>query len=355
MTNDVKYDQRVQRIAKALHIAGFQVRIVGRSMRLTGTFTLDIPFKLLRCWFEEGPLFYLEYNIRLLFYLWRKRPDIIVSNDADTLFACAFGKIGSSKLVYDSHEWFTEVPELLDKPFKRRIWHYLQRWLIPRADFCISVGPKLCQRLASLFGSHFHSIRNLPYARELSNSSTNNISKKIMIYQGALNEGRGIEQAILALHDLPEWNLWIAGDGPLREVMTDMVIQKGLQDRVTFYGRLTPEVLWDLTPNCSVGLNLLLTRSKNYYFSLANKYFDYVQAGIPVVTMNFPEYRLLQEEFAVAELIEECSSESLVKAIENLSIPENYSSCRSAVLEARKVWHWDGEKDKLIDLYNSFR
>ena len=68
--------------------------------------------------FNKGFLFYAEYNFRLFFLLLFSKKDILLSNDADTLLANFLAsKLQNKKLVFDSHELFSEVPELVEKPF----------------------------------------------------------------------------------------------------------------------------------------------------------------------------------------------------------------------------------------------
>jgi glycosyltransferase involved in cell wall biosynthesis len=251
-------------------------------------------------------------------------------------------------LVFDSHELFTEVPELSGRKIKRLLWHWVQRYWIPKASLCYSVGPKLALRLSLTYSAEFLSVRNVPNRKSIEVEHL----PHVMLYQGTLNIGRGLEEAILALKELPEWQLWIAGSGPLDYELKQLSTDCGVKDRVKFYGNISPALLHDLTCRSSVGLNLLKQDSLNYYYSLANKFFDYVQAEIPSVNMNFPEYRDLCEEFNVAVLLDQCTSEDLIAAISTLSDEKKYTQLRSECKKAAQIWNWENEEKKIAKAYN---
>ena len=346
VTNDLLFDQRIQRMDEVLSQMGYEVIQVGRRLKTSGPLPQGSGDARLKCWVNSGPLFYFEFNIRLFFYLFVKAPSVIVANDADTLGACALAaRLRGRELVYDSHEWFTEVPELKGHPIKRRIWHYLQKIFVPSATLCVTVGPKLGVRLSNLYDSEFAPIRNLPYKKEGFSSG----EEKILIYQGTLNIGRGLEEAVEAMVELKDWKLWIVGDGPLKSKLGNMVLEMGLNERVVFYGSVAPEVLHDLTKKARIGLNMLHATSKNYYFSLANKFFDYIQAGIPVITMNFPEYRALNDNDRVAVLLDDCRADALVSAVNE--VEGAYSELSKKCRAMSEVWTWEKESEKVIDLY----
>ena len=122
VTNDLVSDQRVNKVANTLSNAGFSVLLVGRrfseSVKLSPR---NYSTYRLKMFFQKGFLFYLEYNIRLCLFLLTKKSDILLSNDLDTLCANYFvSKIRKIKLVYDSHELFTELPELIGRTFKKK-------------------------------------------------------------------------------------------------------------------------------------------------------------------------------------------------------------------------------------------
>src|SRR5690554_2991253 len=115
VTNDLYTDQRVHKVCMFLYENGYEVLLVGRKLKNSEPIT-DRPYSIKRfkLVFNAGALFYSNYNLRLFWFLLFTRFDVLLSNDLDTLLAnyCAHRLKSKSRLVYDTHELFTEVPEL---------------------------------------------------------------------------------------------------------------------------------------------------------------------------------------------------------------------------------------------------
>ena len=344
VTNDLSFDQRLLKKTSSLRAAGYDVRLIGRRLPNSPSKPEGIPCTRFRCWINAGVLFYIEINLRIFFFLIFKKWQVVVANDADTLLACGLLKMCKGRrLVYDSHELFTEVPELQGKNLKRKIWHWLQKWMVPKSDLQITVGPKLAIRLSHLYGGNFLSVRNMPFSKPKSLES----QQKLMLYQGALNTDRGIELSIQALTEMSEWKLWIAGKGPKEQWLRSIAKSAGVADRVTFLGNIPPDQLSEITCQATVGLNLLRGESMNY------KFFDYVQAEIPGISMAFPEYKALCEEYPVAILLENYSVGELVEALRTLEQTEVYQKYQHACREAAQLWIWPNEAEALVKAYQA--
>lgn len=174
----------------------------------------------------------------------------------------------------------------------------------------------------------------------------------MLLYQGALNEGRGIEAMLEAMTRLEGVELWLAGEGDLSGKLRQQAAERGLQGKVRFLGFVRPDDLKDITRQAWLGLNLLENRGLSYYYSLANKYFDCVQAGVPVLTMDFPEYRALQATHAVAVLLPDLQVENIVNAVQNLmDHPDQYDRLAGACRAAREEWVWAREEQTLLAVW----
>lgn len=358
VTNDLCYDQRMQRICSTLCAEGHEVTLVGR-FRKTSPLLPAADYRQIRllCWFDQGKLFYLEYNLRLFWWLLlRKSFDVYTSIDLDTIMPClGVARLKGKKCHYDAHEYFSEVPEVVDRPLTKWIWELVARICIPRVDRAYTIGPALAQIFQKRYGIPFQVVRNMPFQNssplstpQLLNSST----PPIILYQGVLNAGRGLETAIAAMQKIEGAVLWLAGEGDLSEELRQLAKDLQVESKVCFLGYLTPVELRSVTLQASIGLNLLENRGLSYYYSLANKAFDYVQAGVPSIQMNFPEYLALQEEHRVFYLINRLEVEVLVRAIEHL-LGDNelylamQANCRAAATE----WCWEQEKGSLAEIY----
>ncbi|MCS6929181.1 MAG: glycosyltransferase [Saprospiraceae bacterium] len=355
VSNDLASDQRMHRIANSLARAGHQVLLVGRQLPESP----PLPKRTfeqhrLRCWFRRGPSFYIEYNVRLCWLLLRIPVDAIGAVDLDTLLAaCIAAQLRRKPLVFDAHEYFTETPEVIDRPWVKWTWEILARLCLPFCRRAYTVGPALANILTQRYGLFFNVVRNMPEPTVAPAAPARSDSPPyLLLYQGALNQGRGIEALLLAMTQLDDCQLWLAGKGDLWEALTKMAQQLHLKHRVRFLGRLSPEALRQLTPKAWLGLNLIEKRSQSYYYSLANKFFDYVQAGVPVLTMDFPEYRLLNSQYEVAYLLDELSPKAIVDAVKHLQhCKECYLALRQAALQARLEWTWRHEEPTLLTIW----
>lgn len=352
VTNDLTYDRRMIRICTALQENGYEVELVGRELPDSQPFS-DQPFsqKRLKCWFHKGPLFYAEYNIRLFLYLIGQKPDAICSVDLDTIMAGSLAAKGKDiPLIYDAHEYFTEVPEIQDRKWVKRIWEMIATLFIPSADLTYTVSQAIADEFGSRYRIKCEVIRNVPDRVD----SSPDVPKEALalqpylIYQGALNDGRCVGNYIRLAQKL-DINLVLAGEGDLSDKLRK---QAAGSDKIHFLGWVKPEELVGWTHGAKVGLNVLEHRGKSYYFSLSNKCFDYVQHGVPSISSPFPEYQNLNEKFEVMEFANAVDDEIEVALKLLLGDSSEYDKLRKNCLIAASDWCWENESRKLIVLYD---
>jgi glycosyltransferase involved in cell wall biosynthesis len=357
VTNDLIQDQRMQRICATLVNAGYQVTFVGRNARGNNRHLITshvnecrIRFK---CYFSRGFLFYAEFNIRLFFFLLRHPFDVVCAVDTDTLPACFFAsKFKRKPCVLDAHEFFSEVPELVGRPFVKYFWEAVASLIIPKLKYAYTVGPSLAKLLSERYGIQFEVIRNLPWRRVTTVMEKHPHQPFILLYQGMLNEGRGLEAVIKSMEYLGNIQLWIVGKGDLESQLAAQAASLIENGQIKWLGFLPPNELNTLTSKADLGLNLLENKGLSYYYSLANKAFDYIQAGIPSIQMNFPEYVALNDQFQVFKCIPDTKPENIAEAIRSLQEnPEEYQRLCSNCRDAAEKLNWDIESEKLLLFY----
>ncbi|HJW30398.1 MAG TPA: glycosyltransferase [Saprospiraceae bacterium] len=356
VTNDLTYDRRMNRICQALEAHGYKVGLVGR-VRKNSTPLSSKPYTCFRlpCWFTTGFLFYAEYNLRLFFFLMRLPYQVACACDLDTALAVRLAsRLKDKKSVYDAHEFFTEVPEVTHRAFVKSVWEWIGRRTIPHFDLRYTVGAELASLMSRKYRVPFEVIRNIEPFVQTQVINTNILDRKrILFYQGALNVGRGLEVLINAMVKLPDWTLWLAGEGDISKPLQHTADQLGLGDRVKFLGWIVPEKLPGLMSQARLGINLRNRGSLNDFYSLPNKFFDFIQAGLPSINMNYPEYQHICLEFDCAVLLDELSASSVVNAVSRLDQnPELLNSMVKACHEASLEFTWEKESAKLIDLYD---
>lgn len=354
VTNDLIFDRRMIRICRSMTSFGFDVTLVGRKLPSSGALKEE-PFKQkrLKCFFNKGPFFYAEYNIRLLIYLLFSKFDAVCAVDLDTLLpAYLAAKAKEARLVYDAHEYFTEVPEVVDRKFVKKVWSVLAKMLIPRADLAYTVSTAIAEEFNRKYKKRFEVIRNVPFRTSPVPLDDAIILKQpYLLYQGALNEGRCVENYIGLVKDTG-LDLVLAGEGDLSSELRQQVEKEGLTDKVTFLGWVDPDDLPKWTQGAFIGLNVLENKGLSYYYSLSNKCFDYVQAGVPLISSPFPEYKALNDQFEVM-LFANAEQDEIALAVKLLaSDSEKYNNLRKNCLLASEVWNWEEEIVKLRVLYN---
>lgn len=354
VTNDLVYDQRMARICTSLSLAGYRVCLVGRKRKHSSPLHPKPYHQVrLRCYFEKGKLFYLEYNFRLLLYLFWHKADIYAAIDTDTLLPNTFiARMKSRKLVFDAHEYFTEVPELKDRNLIQFIWGLVEKFCMPHTHLRYTVSQSLAQIFSEKFRKHFHVIRNVPTLLHETNPEYVPSDQPMFIYQGDLNPGRGLDEIIACMPDL-DAKLVIAGDGPYRAYLEDLIRALNVQQKVQFMGYVMPDQLRRLTARATLGLNLLNDDSLSYHYSLSNKFFNYIHAGIPQLCADLPEYRIINGVYEVAVLCP-LETEKIRETLQQLlndkpKLLHMRNNCR----EAQKAYNWQLEESTLLSLYQS--
>lgn len=331
--NDLVTDNRVHKVSVSLMKMGFKPVLIGRLLPESQPVEREYATQRMKLLFRKGPQFYFEYNCRLFFRLLKINPDIFVANDLDTLPAnFLVSRLKRKPLVYDSHEYFTEVPELIGRPVVRAIWKMFEKWLVPKVTAAYTVSESIAEAYHDLYGVKFRVIRNLPIClpsgvAELK-SSERSESPKIILYQGALNLGRGIGAAIRAMHFVDDAELWLAGDGDITDQLKELVAEQQLEQKVKFLGRLPIQELKKVTRKANLGISLEEDLGLNYRFALPNKLFDYIQAGVPVLVSNLPEMKRIVEHYQIGLVADSHQRKELAEKM------------KEALFNQEKVWEW---------------
>ena len=350
ISNNFSFDQRMQKICSSLAQSEYEVTVHYPLRKNESGFqhSLAAPFKM---FFSKGLGFYLELNHHLF---WRNifRPMSCISCvDLDTLPAAVLLKLFKRKpLILDCHEWFEETPEVYDRKWIYRFWKYLGKWLVPAADRCYTVNRMIANEMERVYRKPFEVVHNYPERKMRPDIQYS--KSKIIIYQGVLNKDRGLEELILAMKHLDKYTCWLIGDGDIKAQLEQLVKSEKLQERIIFMGKLVPEKLWNITPQGWLGINLLTGDSKSYYYSLANKFFDYMMAEIPSLNIDYPVYREYIDQYEIGLLIKECISDEIVAAVQVLDQDQNlYERLCNNTRIASKDFVWSNESNKLISLY----
>jgi len=364
VSNDLRYDQRMLRICTTLSAAGYELALVGRH--LPSSIPLQPqPYKQIRLkhlFFTAGKLFYIEYNLRLLFFLLFQRFDAICSIDLDTSIpGILVSKIKNKPHLFDAHELFTHTPEVERRKFIQKIWESVQKFTFKHTNAAFTVGPAIAQYFEEKYNKPLAVVRNMPIKSGATNPN-NPLSpawqskidalqgQRFILYQGALNEARGLESMIHAMTEIPAI-LVIAGEGDLSQTLRNLTQSLNLEHKVIFLGMVTPNELPQLTKQAYIGYNVSQNAGLSYYLSLNNKFFDYTKAHLPSLINPFPEYLALMKEFKVG-LATEPDIEDIVNQAKQLFTNQLlYDEIKSNCKLASEKWTWENETPTLINIF----
>lgn len=363
VTNDLSTDQRVDKVCRTLSDMGFNVLLVGRW--LPGCLPLkDRPYHThrMRLLFRRGPLFYAEYNFRLLWFLLFHRSKLFVSNDLDTLLANFIAhKLKHVPLVYDSHEFYTETPELINRPIIQGIWKRIEKAIFPKLDDIITVNESIADLYQQKYNRVLNVVRNVPRTPgidEIASRETLGLptDKKIIILQGAgINIQRGAEETVEAMQYVNNALLLIIGGGDVIESLRNQVDQSGLEDKVKFIKRLPYKELIQYTRLANLGITLDKDTNINYRYSLPNKLFDYIHAGIPVLASRLPEIARIVEGYQIGCIAENHHPEYIAGLINQMLNDETQNKIwKNNLATAALDLNWEHEEKILIELYQKY-
>jgi glycosyltransferase involved in cell wall biosynthesis len=351
--NNLETDQRIHKVASTLHNNGFEVLVVGSQNKKCKPYSQPYQTKRLPVLFKKRFLFYGEYSIRLFFYLLFSRCDILVANDTDTVIPnFLVSKMRRKKLVIDIHELFPEVPEVVNRKLVKSVWTGIESLLFPRIKHGYTVSDSIAEYYKEKYNICLKVIRNIPQKKGSSEKSgiLKFDNKKIILYQGAVNTGRGIEWIIDAMPYIDNAVFVIIGNGDVYDELVQKTINQGLTEKVLFKGVVPFRELPAYTCCADLGVCLLEKRGLSYYYSLPNRIFDFMHAHVPILATDFPEIAKIVNEYNTGKLINHYEPEYLAGIIRKiLSEKIDYTAFK----KASEVFNWENEEKKLLDIYNS--
>lgn len=358
--NDLNTDQRVHKVCSFIESQGYEVLLVGRMLKSSQEMEYrSYRTKRFRMYYEKGALFYAWFNFRLFWFLLFRPSTILVSNDLDTLLPnYLVSKLKGKRLVYDSHEYFTEVPELISRPKVKAVWERIERFIFPKLQFVSTVNQSIAEKYQEKYGVSLKVVRNVsPLWNPSHIRSKEELGipegKHILIMQGAgLNVDRGVEEAIRMMPFLENSVLIIVGNGDIIPDMKKLVETENWQDLVLFFGKRPYSELLQFTQQADLGLSFDQPTNPNYLFSLPNKIFDYIHTSTPIICSDLVEVSKLVKGYQVGEIVSDFNPEHLAQQIQavlnNSELMDRWkSNCKIAAAKE----NWEVEVQQLNEFY----
>ena len=361
MTNDLFTDNRVKKVCEYLVKHNFDVTLVGRKLPESSDLPL-LAYKTKRfpLWFKKGFMFYATYNIRLFLYLLFHRADVLVANDLDTLYANHWARKfkRNCRLIYDAHEYFTGVPELVEKPRVQRFWKWIERRTVPKTDKMYTVNESIAGLYKKEYPREIFVVRNIADSKNLVFNKTRKdlglpADQRIVIFQGAgINIQRGAEEMIDAIQLVDGAVLVFVGGGDVINELKEKVRVKNLGEKILFFDKRPYAEMMNFTAVSDLGVSLDKDTNVNYRYSLPNKIFDYIHAGIPLLVSDLPEVRKIIDEYRVGLVCPSHDPGIIAESLELMLSDRNfYASLKENTKKAAHVLTWENECRVLEKIY----
>jgi glycosyltransferase involved in cell wall biosynthesis len=342
---------------------GYEVLLVGRKQRKSPPMD-ERPYDThrMKLLFEKGPMFYAEYNIRLFFFLLFHKANLLLSNDLDTALPNFFiSKLKGIKMIYDSHEYFTETPELVNRPRVQRVWKRIEGFVVPRLKEMITVCDSIAELFEQQYGVKCHVVRNIPSRAALppkGDKMALNLpeDKRLLVLQGSgINIQRGAEELVEAMRYLDNGFLMVIGGGDVLPTLKNMVSEWHLEDRVRFFPRMPYQQMMAYTQLAELGFILDKDTNLNYRFCLPNKLFDFIQAGVPIVASHLVEIEKIITKYNIGLFIPDHDPKSIAATIkEGLGDSSQRAVWQQGLAQAAEDLCWENEQQVLIEIYKHY-
>lgn len=295
--------------------------------------------------------------LRMIVQGYRQNYAIYHSNDLNTLvqgYICAKWRFRKKKLVYDSHEVQTSRTG-----YNHSFYGRLEAFLIKHIDAMIVENHTRAQYNEELYGFYPNVVHNYPF-KQIHNDKINlhellNLpaDEKILLYQGGIQVGRGLDKLIEAAPHFNEGTLVFIGDGKIKQQLQSKVEEAGLQNKVKFLPKVPLNDLPKYTRNAYLGFQVLNNVCFNHYSASSNKLFEYMMAGVPVVACDFPEIKKVVEGYNTGICIDSHDPKEIAWAVNRLlSDSSLHKELRVNSINARKKHNWNLEKVRFLDMYN---
>lgn len=311
-----------------------------------------IPFAV---WLELVPAF--TRAIRL------QKPAVVHGHELNALIPARFAaKMCRARLIYDSHEF--EMGRSGEKSraasWKRFLWKLVEGYLIRRSDAVLTVSPSIAKELRRIYKVPLPDvIMNCPALIELPQAGRLHLwlgippECPIILFQGVLSQGRGLEIIVQAISGISGCHLVMVGEGPLRSELDSLAQKLNCSDRVHLPGQVPLRDLLEYTRDASLGVCLTQNTCLNHFYSLPNKLFEYLMVGVPALASDFPDMRRIVEENGIGVVVDPANVESITLVVDQLladpmQLKEMAVKARAA---AETRYNWGIEAGKLLAIY----
>jgi glycosyltransferase involved in cell wall biosynthesis len=348
-------DTRVTNLERSLSNDGIDVKIISFDWTTPEFNSIEgktSVYKLVKT--GSSLNYYISFARILLKQLRKSNADVFLAGDVYTLpFVYLVSRLKKKRSYYDCRELYPFLAGLRNKKITQTLIKIIERLFIKRVEMVITTGPMDAQ-----FIQHYYKItnpivlRNLPEPKKpsekinLRSQLGINEDEKILLYQGVLFEGRGLEKTIKALKDINNTHLIMLGSGHLKSKLEQLAIEENVADRIHFLGTIPQEKLINYTSEADFGLALIENISLSYYYALPNKMFEYITAGVPVISCMLPQMKDIIDTYKVGWIID-IETNNLAEKLNQIIDQKIDENLADRLKFASEELNWDVEYAKV--------
>ena len=370
VSNDMLHDSRVDRHANALGLVGHEVVVVCRSsgpnqdqherrenysiVRFYSRRTMiareiihassngSLASKIRRV--SQVVSLILPARLELYVLVLGTRSRVCYCNDLDTLDVGVIMKLTGMRLVYDSHELYCDM---IPAGLRRSFFAIFEKMLINFTDALITVNPFIASELRRRYkiSKQIHVVLNCPNSQIPPSSSQTEHKSVIVLYHGGLDIDRGLENLVKASRYFnANIRLVIRGEGRLEGQLKELA--SGASN-VRFEKSVPVNEVVQIARSADIGIIPYIATNLNQYYCSPNKLFEYIQAGLAVITSDLPYLKQVVTDNKIGEVCDPQDPIDIAKKINFVSEKVNLDKYKRNVLLARERYTWNEEKNKL--------
>ncbi|WP_414054794.1 glycosyltransferase [Macrococcus equi] len=293
----------------------------------------------------------IRFGLKLIKAVKKYNPDVIHANDFDMLFFSYFFKKPNQILIFDAHEIYAKNGMIAKSALLSKLVEKAEKKMLSKVDHFITVSHAAKTYYQSRkYPKEATVITNVPIKKEISVIEKSHNFQ--VLYQGIVSEGRGYEEFAQAAEFVDKnIELVVRGYGPTMPEIENLKIKKQLSN-LLIEDPVEMDEMIRVATSSHVGVVMTKPISANYEYTISNKFFEYLHAGLPLILSPVKEHKYLNDKFHVGIIVDQVTPEAIAEAANKLyKDAQFYSTLKSNVQKASEQLNWQKESEKLRQYY----
>ncbi|PTG89346.1 capsular biosynthesis protein [Staphylococcus chromogenes] len=293
----------------------------------------------------------IKFAFKVVKEIHRYQPDVIHANDFDVMFMVYFSGYKKANIIYDAHEIYAKSSNINKVKMISSLVQKIERYLVKKVSGFITVSHAAQGYYQTMkYPKIPEVVTNVPLKKQIDLEKNKHIHFEV-VYQGQIVANRGYDEFLLAAQIEKETQFVIRGFGPIENHLKTLKSQNHIQNCIFDEAVEVSELVPKLTES-HVGVVLTKPVSINYEYTVSNKIFECIHAGLPVILSPVKEHQYLNDKYEFGIVIDEVTPEHIAQAVHTLRTDQKlYQKLRKNAIEAANELNWQKESEKLKELY----